>query len=133
MKISARQYAESLYDSVAGKSEAEALKVIKSFVALLGRQRALPQAAAIMENFQEIWYRAQGELPVELLSARALSPESRNLLLDYLREKTGAAKINLQTKIEADLLGGFILRYQSRVVDGSLRSSLASLKSQISN
>jgi F-type H+-transporting ATPase subunit delta len=133
MKISARQYAESLYETVAGQTVAEAKAVIKKFVAMLGRQRDIPRAAEIIKNFQEIWDERQGELPAELVSARKLEPAAQDLVMNYLRQKTGATKINLQTKIEPEIIGGFILRYRSQIVDGSLRSSLDSLKSQISN
>jgi len=133
MKISALQYAESLYESVAGRPEKEVKALLKNFVAILGRQRELSKMPAIIERFTEIWEKASGELAAELTSARELGPTARELVIDYLKEKTGAKKINLQEKINKDVIGGFILRYNDKVVDGSLKNSLATLRNKISN
>lgn len=133
MKISVQQYAQSLYDSVAGKSDKEAKEACKSFVAILGKNRELNREAAIINAFNEIWNRENGEIAATLSSARELGPTARETVVDYLKEKTGAKKIVLDEKIDKGLIGGFVLRYGSKVLDGSLKNSLDSLKNKISN
>lgn len=133
MKISAKQYAISLYDLVAGRSEKEAAALIKRFVAYLAEQRALNLAGAIGDNFQAIWEERQGELSVELSSARPLVPAVKTAILDYLRTQTGTQAINCQEKIDPTLLGGFLANYRGRRLDGSLRRRLEQLQTKISN
>jgi len=133
MKISALQYAKSLYESVAGRPEKEAKAILKNFVAILSRTRELSKAPAIIERFKEIWDKESGELNAELLSARELGPTARELVVDYLKDRTKAKKVNLREKTRKDLLGGFILRYDDKIIDGSLKNSLETLRTKISN
>ncbi|MCX6794552.1 MAG: ATP synthase F1 subunit delta [Candidatus Falkowbacteria bacterium] len=133
MKISAQQYAQSLFDSVAGKSEKEVKAILKSFVAILGKNRELNKEVAIVTAFLEIWNQEHGEVVATLESARELGPTARETVVDYLKTKTDAAKIILEENIDKDLIGGFVLRYGSKVLDGSLKNSLNSLKNKISN
>lgn len=128
MKISAQQYAQSLYDSVSGKSDKEAKAIVNNLVAILGRQRELNKEEAIIAAFVEIWNLEHGEVAATLSSARELGPTARETVLDYLKKKTGAAKIILDENIDKDLIGGFVLRYGSKVLDGSLKTSLAGLR-----
>ena len=131
MKISVQQYAASLYDSVAGKSEKEIKAVLNSFVAILGKNRELNKAEAIIASFVEIWNQEHGEVAATLTSARELGPTARETVVDYLKEKTGAKKILLEENIDEELIGGFVLRYGSKVLDGSLKNSLRDLKTKI--
>ncbi len=133
MKISVSQYAKSLYESVAGKSEKETKLALKNFVALLGHNRELNKAEEIINIFNELWNKEHGELSAELISARELKPATRQIAINYLKERTGAEKIVLTENIDKKIIGGFVLRYDSRVVDGSLKTSLEDLKNKISN
>lgn len=133
MKAAAIQYAQSLYDSVDGLSEKEVRVVLKNFVLLLNRYRDLSKASEIMEYFQKIWNKQSGELYAELNSARQLDTGTRALIVQYLKDKTGAEKICLIEKTDKELIGGFVLRYDSKVLDGSLKNGLQSLRNKISN
>jgi len=133
MKISVQQYAHSLYDSVIGKTDKEAKIVCQNFVALLGKNRELNKAEEIMDIFIELWNKEHGELVAELISARELGTSTRETVIAYLQEKTGAKKVVLEENIDKKLIGGFVLKYDNKVVDGSLKTSLAELKSKISN
>ncbi|MFA6416753.1 MAG: ATP synthase F1 subunit delta [Patescibacteria group bacterium] len=133
MKISVSQYAAALFDLVADKSEKEAKTIIKSFVAVLGKNHDLNKADAISEAFNELWNKDHGEVEATLSSARELSAAIRETVATYLKQQTGAKKIILATEINPEIIGGFILRYGSKVLDGSLKNSLNSLKNKISN
>jgi len=128
MKISVQQYARSLYDSVIDKSEKEVKLVLKNFVAILGRNRELNKAEEIIRAFNEIWNKEHGEVVATLTSARELGPTAREIVTNYLKEKTSAKKISLTEELDQKLLGGFVLKYDSKVLDGSLKTSLEQLK-----
>jgi len=133
MKISAQQYARSLYDSVSGKSAKEIKLVLKNFVALLGKNRELNRSGEIVRAFNELWNKEYGEVNAVLISARELGPTARETVTNYLKEKTNAKKISLTEAVDGKLLGGFILKYESKILDGSLKTSLENLKNNISN
>lgn len=133
MKISARQYAESLYDSIDGQTDKEAAVILKNFVRLLGEKRDISKANAIIEAFGEIWDKNQGETAARLMTAREVKPATRTAVIDYLKNRTGFKEINLTEEIDHNLIGGFVLRYGSQVLDGSLKTSLGELKGKMSS
>lgn len=133
MKISVQQYARSLYDEVSGKTEKELKTALHNFVALLGKHRELNRAEEIIKAFQEIWDTEHGEVVATLISARELGPTARETILNYLKDKAGAKKISLTEEIDKKLLGGFLIRYNNKIIDGSLRTRLAELKNKISH
>ncbi len=133
MIISTKQYTQSLYEALKNKKPAEIKDFIHNFGLILARQNDLDRSEEIILSFKKLWDYEHGELSAELVSARLLEPIAKKVVLDYLQVKSGKSKVNLQEKINSDLIGGFILHYNSRVLDGSLRSSLVNLKNKISN
>jgi F-type H+-transporting ATPase subunit delta len=133
MATNAKQYARGLYEALVGQSAAEVKVVLKNFVALLGRRRELAKSEEILVRFSEIWNQEKGELDAELASARELGPTAKEAVIDYLKNKTGAKSVRLQESVQPELIGGFILRYDGRIVDGSLLNNLQALKNKISN
>lgn len=130
MRISAKQYAQSLYESLAGKTAKETNKVLATFVRLLGKNRDLAKTSTILSSFSDIWDRETSTVSAELITARPAK-----LALDdiskYLQTRTKAKTINLQTKVEEGLIGGFVLRYRDRVLDASLKSNLENLQDKL--
>jgi F0F1-type ATP synthase delta subunit len=47
--------------------------------------------------------------------------------LFYLKNRTQAKEVLLTESVDPQLLGGFVLKYGSRIIDGSLKSSLSDL------
>jgi F-type H+-transporting ATPase subunit b len=63
---------------------------------------------------------------IEVISALPLTDAEKNKIKDV----TGASKI--EYKVNPDLLGGLVLRAGNRMVDGSVRSNLNALRSELS-
>jgi len=133
MKITVKQYAQGLYESLKDKTEAEIKLVIHNFVGVLAKNNNLKLSSEITTAFREIWDKEEGQLDVELSSARTLNKESKETILDYLKERLGVSRVNLTEKIAPSLIGCFILRYGSRIIDGSLKNNLFKLRNKISN
>lgn len=131
MKISVQQYAQSLYEIVKGESEIKVKELLHNFVALLGRNRDLNLEPAIIESFTDIWNKENGEVIAELTSARELGKEARATVVDYLTKKSGAKQVILEETVDQKILGGFILKYNNKIIDGSLRNSLSELKNNL--
>lgn len=132
MKVSARQYALSLLESVQGKSEKEAKAVVKDFVSVLAAHRDLGRGEEIAAAFAAAWDEAHGELSAELTSARPLPAAAKDLIRHFLTKRTGAKSVALDEVSDKSLLGGFVLRYRSQVIDGSLKAVAADLQEKIS-
>lgn len=131
MKVSPKQYARSLMELTVGISYEDAQKVIERFVLLLQERHDLSKSDAIIEELSLLQQAEQKEIKAELVSARSLSKESKNLITTYLGDRLGVNKINWQEKIDHSLLGGFVLRYHGFVIDGSLKNNLNKFKKQL--
>ena len=130
MKISAKQYARSLYESLTGKTEAESSRILGAFVRLLGRNRDLVRVREILSAFSDIWDREAGEVTAELLTARPADNSIADIK-GYLQARTQARSVRLVAKIDSSLVGGFILRYRDRILDASLKSNLQNLQDKL--
>lgn len=132
MKISAKHYAQALIGSLWGKSEDEAKAAVDGFVRVLDEDGSLPLAGKIIEELSLLWDKKMGIIEAEVASSHGLRPELVEEIGAYLRSKTGAKKIVLKEKINKKILGGLVIRYQDRVLDGSLKSKIDSLKEEMS-
>ena len=110
MKINPKQYAQSLYESLTGKSEEETQKILHNFAAVLAKDGLLSREEEIISAFVEIWNQENGELSASISSAHQLADNSREAITNYLKNRTGAKKIVLTEEIDKSLLGGFVLK-----------------------
>lgn len=133
MKVSARQYARSLFELVADKSDDQVKSLIASFIAFLYRRQDLNKAELIITELENLYEEATGEVKAELISARPLDVEAKSHIATYLQKRAGVNAVNLQESLNPDLLGGFVLRYNGLVIDGSLQNNLRKFKKQLSN
>ncbi|NCN99680.1 ATP synthase F1 subunit delta [Candidatus Falkowbacteria bacterium] len=133
MAVSVKQYAQSLYESLADKNQTEVKDVLNNFVKVLGGRRELIKINGIIARFGEIWNKEKGEIEAELVSARALGSSAQEVVIEYLKNKTGVKTVKLRERVQPDLIGGFILNYGDQVIDGSLRNNLEILRNKISN
>jgi len=133
MKASVRQYARSLFELVADKSEAEAKKIIAQFIDFVQRRQDLNKADAIIAELERMYDEASGEARAELISARPLNESVKSKIAAYLEKRTGINKIILNEENDPTLIGGFILRFNGLVIDGSVKNNLRKFKKQLSN
>lgn len=131
MKVKPQQYARSLFELTKDLSQSEAEIVIKRFVVFLKSRHDLTQSDKIIVELSALISQDKGELVAELISARSLSKNSKDLIASYLENKLGANKINWLEEVDQSLLGGFVLRYQGFVLDGSLKNNLRKFKKQL--
>lgn len=133
MKVSVKQYARSLFEITADKSETELAHLITRFINFLHRRQDLNKMTAIIAELENIYEQQSGIMRAELLSARPLQNEIKQEISAYLERKAGVAQVKLTEKIDTNLIGGFVLRYNGLVVDGSLKNNLLKFKKQLSN
>jgi F-type H+-transporting ATPase subunit delta len=85
---------------------------------------ALPQ---IIVAFRALTARQRGEVAAEVTSAEPLNDRHVAALKDALRASLGK-DVALDAKVDPALIGGLIVKVGSRMIDGSLRTKLNSLK-----
>jgi F-type H+-transporting ATPase subunit delta len=122
--ISAEDQAKALA-AILGKARFSPLTV--NFFRLIARNRRLFAAADMIRDFRALLARERGEVSADVASAHQLSPAQLNALKDALRVQIGK-DVQVNTRVDPNLLGGLVVKVGSRMIDSSLRTKLDNLK-----
>ncbi|MBI4811838.1 ATP synthase F1 subunit delta [Candidatus Falkowbacteria bacterium] len=131
MKITFKQYAQVLYEIMADKDTGEIKDDVKKFIESLAKNEQLKKAHKIMIEFVKIWNKEKGIVEAEAISARELDKDIVKLLNNYIVKLSGAKEVLISEKINKDILGGVVIKYGDRVVDGSLKSRVIEFKNSL--
>jgi F-type H+-transporting ATPase subunit delta len=122
--ISAEDQARAL-DAILAKAGLSGLTA--NFFRVIARNRRLFAVADMIRDFRALLARERGEVSADVASAHPLTPEHLNALRDALRVQIGK-EVQVNTRVDAALLGGLIVKVGSRMIDSSLRTKLNNLK-----
>jgi len=104
-----------------------------SFMVLLvkkGRESELPEmATAFIEQYNTI----KGIHQVTLTTAVELSAEVKKSIENKVKSETNFATVELTTKTDESLIGGFVLEFNNNLVDASIARDLRDIKKQFLN
>ncbi|MDB5695115.1 MAG: synthase subunit delta [Sphingomonas bacterium] len=100
----------------------------KSFLGVLAENRRLGQLPAIIRAFRLLAARHRGEVTAEVTSAHPLSDDQVVELKQQLRQRLGR-EVSVDLSVDADLLGGLVVRIGSQMIDSSIRTRLNALSS----
>ena len=106
--------------------------ILEGFNKLLiakNREANLPE---ILNAFEEQYNTLKNISKVKLTSATELSDTTKQAIISRLEKDAGLANIQLQTKIDERLIGGFVLEYNNNIVDASIIRDLKDIKKQFS-
>lgn len=81
----------------------------------------------IVAEYLKIYYRKNRILDVRATFTKELTDEQKKRLIDKLSQKTGK-EINLEIKIDKNILGGGVIRIGDKIIDGSIRRELDNWK-----
>jgi len=102
-------------------------ELTRRFVLVVADNHRLFALPAMIEGYLSELARRRGEITAEVTSARNLSDAQQAALLEALRNAIGG-KVQLDLKVDSDLIGGLIVKVGSRMIDSSLRSKLQRLQ-----
>jgi F-type H+-transporting ATPase subunit delta len=91
------------------------------------RVRLMPE---IVEEYQRFMDGYLGVVPTQVVSAIPLTNDQEKEIGASLRLMTGK-DIRLTTSVDPEILGGLVIRMGDRVLDGSTRTQLQSLRSTL--
>ena len=90
-----------------------------------GREDILEE---VLARYEELVKEHLGKIEVEVTTALELSEEQRERLKERLRDVLEGREIILEANVNPDLVGGAVFRYGGRMMDGSIRGRLESLR-----
>lgn len=92
-----------------------------------GREFELPE---IVNAFIEQYNAIKGIHKVKLTTAVEVSEELKKSIVAKANTEAGLGKVELETKVDESLIGGFVLEFNNNLVDASIARDLRDIKKQ---
>jgi F-type H+-transporting ATPase subunit delta len=100
------------------------------FLRVLLANYRMPLLEEVVQAYRKIANDRMGVVQVTISSASSLSESEREALASRFRELT-RKQVELEFRIDSELLGGILAQIGSTVYDGSVRGSLARIRKQL--
>ena len=101
-----------------------------NFLELLAERHRMPAIFRVRRAYDALWREENKLLPVTVTSAIDLDEGLVEGLGRQIEEQTGK-KVELTSKVDADVLGGLVLQVGNMVLDASIRNRLEQLRKQV--
>jgi ATP synthase F1 delta subunit len=101
-----------------------------NFLELLAERHRMPVIFRIRRAYDALWRDENKLLPVTVTSAVDLDEQLVEGLGERIEEQTGK-KVELTSRVDADVLGGLVLQVGNMVLDASIRNRLEQLRKQV--
>lgn len=104
-----------------------------SFINLLitkGRENNLPE---IIGAFIAAYKEHKNIQTVKLTTATPVSDETRKAIVEQVKKTAGFQNIELEEKVNPDIIGGFVLQVGDKLVDASIAYDLKAIAKQFEN
>ena len=104
-----------------------------AFIRLLinkGRESNLPE---IITSFISQYKENKNIYTVKLTTAAPVSEETKNAIIARIRKTSNMQNIEMETVVNEDLIGGFVLQAGDKLVDASVAYDLKSIARQFEN
>jgi F-type H+-transporting ATPase subunit delta len=131
MKITANQYAKTLYELTQGKAQDAAAVSVANFAKFLSKNGQTKLFLKISQKFSEIWNQKEGIIEAEITSWEKLSEDNLKKTGVFLKEKYTAKEVVLKNKVDPKLKGGVVIRVGDEILDGSVANQLKKLKNNL--
>ncbi len=105
---------------------------LRNFLMLLVDRRRILLLEPICEHYITLLRQKNQTVLAEISSAVPLSQEQEQAIREKVIAMTNAHQVELETKIDPDLIGGVIIKVGSQVIDASLRTQLRRLSLRLS-
>jgi F-type H+-transporting ATPase subunit delta len=103
---------------------------LQNFYSFLIDQRRLVDFPGIHEEYKRLSDEDAGLMTAEVVAASPLDDRRRDRLRRALSERTGR-EVQLDIRVDPELIGGAIARVGGLVFDGSLRTQLSQLRANL--
>jgi F-type H+-transporting ATPase subunit delta len=105
---------------------------MRNFVRVLAENHRLLLLPQIAAHYEELRSEVENTVDVDVVSAVALSADQQDKLSQALSIRL-KRKVRMHTSVDADLLGGAVVRAGDLVIDGSLKGRLQRLATDLTS
>jgi ATP synthase F1 delta subunit len=103
-----------------------------NFLELLIEKHRMPVLFRIRRQFDSLWAKENKRLGVTVTSAVELDPEIARRIGSEIEQQTGN-RVELQSKVDPDILGGLVVQVGNMVLDTSIRNRLEKLRKSVAH
>ncbi len=128
MKISSKQYAQTLFELTVGKSADEIDRVVVQFFNKLKDNGHLKLLEAIIKKFVAIYNKENAIVQVQVITKSGIDQTTREQVEKFIKKKYQAKEAVLENIIDENIKGGIIIKTENEIWDGSVARKLRELK-----
>ena len=121
---------QSVIDSITGQNISELTSAFTKLLVNKGREGELPE---IIAAFIQQYKTKKGIHTVKLTTAAPVSDEVKNSIIEQVKRTSNLQNIELETKVDPDLIGGFVLQAGDKLIDASIAYDLRNVARQFEN
>ncbi len=108
----------------------DGMPLIKKFLFVLIEKRREKFLEYILESYKSVVRKAKGIVLAEIQSVKELTEENIAALKTKLEDLI-KKEVEIKTSVNAKILGGIIIRFGDKLIDGSVRNRLYKLKRKL--
>jgi ATP synthase F1 delta subunit len=101
-----------------------------NFLELLIEKHRMPVIFRMRRQFDSLWDKENKRLGVTVTSAVELDPEVAERIGSEIEQQTGNA-VELESRVDPDILGGLVVQVGNMVLDTSIRNRLEKLRKSV--
>jgi F-type H+-transporting ATPase subunit delta len=101
-------------------------ETFKFLMVLVDRDR-INLLKSVIANYLELVYETASIKMVEVSTAFPFTKVQKNTLIQKLKELTNAREIRLVINVDSSLIGGFLIKTESKVIDFTVKNQLQKL------
>jgi F-type H+-transporting ATPase subunit delta len=98
-----------------------------NFLMVLVERDRINLLTSVIDSYLELIYQTASIKMIEVSTASAFTNLQKDTLIQKLKELTNAREIRLVINVEPSLIGGFLIKTDSKVIDFTVKNQLQSL------
>jgi F-type H+-transporting ATPase subunit delta len=115
-----------------GKAITGAEPELINFLELLLEKGRMPVIFRMRRQYDALWDKENKRIGVTVTSAVELDPEVAKQIAAEIEEQTGNT-VELESRVDPDILGGLVLQVGNMVLDTSIRNRLEKLRKSVAS
>jgi F-type H+-transporting ATPase subunit delta len=121
---------KKIVEAVTGSHISEITRKFNALLITKGRESFLPEIVAAFITS----YKAYKNIHiVKLTTATPVNAEMRTAIIERVKKTAGFEKIELEEKVDPEIIGGFVLQVGDKLIDASIAYDLKSIAKQFDN
>jgi len=106
---------------------------LRNFLLILVDKRRIAFLESIFQQYLALLRQLNQTVLAEVISAVPLTEAQQQAIIQKVIAITNARQVELETKVDSELIGGVIIKVGSQVIDASIRGQLRRLSLRLTN